>query len=331
MERQLDLVCIGMALVDSIIKGFDPNPVSASGFRAASGSLNVGGEAVNEAVAAAKLGLKTGILCSLGDDAAGDMIIDALRRSGVDCSRVIRSKEHPTPVTTMFVNGDGTRKSITNSAHRYNFHPEKHTERFTDAQALILGSLFRAPFDDPEVVCTVLSSARSAGQIVFADTKLPNFRILKLEDLRNSLPMIDFLTPNEDEAKYFSGKETPEEMADVFLSYGVRNVIIKLGGKGCFFKNREGSIVLPACEIQAVDATGAGDNFVAGFASEVLRGAPYAAAMRFANACGAICTTAVGAGTALQSREQVLRFLDQSCADGDELGMMRKDELKNRV
>ncbi len=139
--------------------------------------------------------------------------------------------------------------------------------------------------------------------------------------------MIDFLTPNEDEARYFSGKEAPEEMADVFLSYGVRNVIIKLGGKGCFFKNREGSIVLPACEIQAVDATGAGDNFVAGFASEVLRGAPYAAAMRFANACGAICTTAVGAGTALQSREQVLRFLDQSCADGDEPGMMRKDEL----
>lgn len=40
-----DLICIGMALVDSIIKGFDPKPVSASGFRAASGTLNVGGKA----------------------------------------------------------------------------------------------------------------------------------------------------------------------------------------------------------------------------------------------------------------------------------------------
>ena len=309
MERQTDLICIGMALVDSIIKGFDPHPVSASGYRAVSGSLNAGGEAVNEAMAAAKLGLKTGILCALGEDTAGDMIVDILQRSGVEVGRIIRSKENPTPVTTMFVNEDGTRKSITNRAHRYNFHPERFPARFTDARALILGSLFRAPFDDPEIIYSVLSSAKAAEQTVFADTKLPNFRFLKLEDVRDSLPLIDYMTPNEDEARYFSGKETPEEMADVFLSCGVRSVIIKLGGKGCYFKNADQSVFLPACHIRALDATGAGDNFVAGFASEILRGASDADALRFANACGAICTTAVGAGTALHSREQVLAFL----------------------
>ncbi len=309
MERQTDLICIGMALVDSIIKGFDPHPVSASGYRAVSGSLNAGGEAVNEAMAAAKLGLKTGILCALGEDTAGDMIVDILQRSGVEVGRIVRSKENPTPVTTMFVNEDGTRKSITNRAHRYNFHPERFPARFTDARALILGSLFRAPFDDPEIIYSVLSSAKAAEQTVFADTKLPNFRFLKLEDVRDSLPLIDYMTPNEDEARYFSGKETPEEMADVFLSCGVRSVIIKLGGKGCYFKNADQSVFLPACRIRALDATGAGDNFVAGFASEILRGASDADALRFANACGAICTTAVGAGTALQNREQVLAFL----------------------
>ena len=52
----------------------------------------------------------------------------------------------------MFVNADGTRKSVTNQAHRYNFHPEKDPAAFTDAKALILGSLFRAPFDDPEII-----------------------------------------------------------------------------------------------------------------------------------------------------------------------------------
>ena len=80
-----DLVCIGMALVDSIIKGFDPEPVSVSGYRAVSGTLNAGGEAVNEAMAAAKLGLRTGILCALGDDAAGDMVKAALRRRYETC------------------------------------------------------------------------------------------------------------------------------------------------------------------------------------------------------------------------------------------------------
>ena len=80
--NKLDILCIGTALIDSIIKGFDPNPISASGFIADSGSLNVGGEAVNEAVTAAKLGAKTGILCSLGQDAAGDMIINSLKSNG---------------------------------------------------------------------------------------------------------------------------------------------------------------------------------------------------------------------------------------------------------
>ena len=310
MNHRFELICAGMALVDSIIKGFDPNPVSASGYRAVSGSLNVGGEAVNEAMAAAKLGVKTGILCSLGEDEAGDMIVGALQRSGVDPGLIIRSAEHPTPVTTMFVREDGTRKSITNSAHRYNFHPEQYAAQFTDAKALILGSLFRAPFDDPEIIHSFLSSAKAAGQIVFADTKLPNFRFLKLEDLRDSLPLIDTLTPNEDEARYYSGRENPEEMADVFLELGVGSVIIKLGAKGCFFKNTECTCRLPAYVIPAVDATGAGDNFLAGFASEILRGSPASDALRFANACGAICTTAVGAGTALRNREQVLKFMD---------------------
>ena len=311
MEHRPDLICIGTALVDSIIRGFDPDPVSASGYRAESGSLNVGGEAVNEAVAAARLGLSTGIFCSLGEDTAGDMVIEALRRSGVDLSRILRSREHPTPVTTMFVNEDGTRKSITNRAHFHNFHPEAFPDRFTDARALILGSLFRAPFDDPEIIRSVLTSAKAAGQTVFADTKLPNFRFLRLDDLQDSLPLIDYLTPNEDEARYYSGKETPEEMADVFLSRGVGTVIIKLGGRGCLLKNARESLFLPAFRIRAVDATGAGDNFVAGFVSEILRGASHADALRFANACGAICTTAVGAGTALESRQQVLRFLEE--------------------
>ena len=313
MKRKYDLVCIGMALVDSIIRGFDPNPVSASGYRAESGSLNVGGEAVNEAMAAAKLGMRTGILCTLGEDEAGEMVVSALRRCGVDTELILRDAQHPTPVTTMFVHADGTRKSITNGAHRYNFHPEQHAAGFTNARGLILGSLFRAPFDDPGVIHAVLSAAKAAGQLAFADTKLPNFRFLTLEDVRDSLPLIDYLTPNEDEARWYSGKDTPEAMADVFLGMGVKNVIIKLGGKGCYMKNAESSLLLPACAITPVDATGAGDNFVAGFASEILRGSAPADALRFANACGAICTTAVGAGTALKNREQVLRFL----ADAD--------------
>ena len=101
-------------------------------------------------------------------------------------------------------------------------------------------------------------------------------------------------------------------MADVFLGRGVRSVIVKLGGKGCYYKDAEREISLPSLKINAVDATGAGDNFVAGFVSELLRGEGVDSALRFANACGAICTTAVGAGTALRTRGQVLELMHNS-------------------
>ncbi len=308
--KKYDLICIGMALVDSIIKGFDPAPVSASGYRAVSGSLNAGGEAVNAAVTAAKLGLRTGILCALGQDGGGTIVTEALRQNEVDLGLIVPAEQ--TPVTTMFVQEDGTRKSITNGAHRANFHPERYVSALEDTRAVILGSLFRAPFDDPEIIHAVVSAAGRAGVLVSADTKLPNFRKLSLEDLRDSLPLIDYITPNEDEARYFSGKERPEAMADVFLALGVKNVIIKLGGKGCLLKNADTTLRLPPESIRAVDATGAGDCFGAGFVSELLRGETPEHALRFANVCGAICTTAVGAGTALHSREQVLEFIRKS-------------------
>ena len=310
MNTAYDIICIGMALVDCIIKGFDSTPVSASGYRASSCSLSAGGEAVNEAAAAARLGLRAGILCALGEDDAGSIVESALRRSGVDTSLILRSPEHPTPVTTMFVNDDGTRKSVTNRAHIYNFRPDRCPERFSSARAVLLGSLFRAPFDDPAVIHSVLRTAKANGQLIFADTKLPNFRFLTLDDLVPSLPLIDFITPNEDEARYFTGRDTPEAMADEFLARGVKNVIVKLGSRGCLLKNAELCLALPGFPVEAADATGAGDNFIAGFASELLRGSGTEEALLFANACGAICTTAVGAGTALRDRAQVLAFLE---------------------
>lgn len=312
MNKEFDILCVGTALVDSLIRGFEAEPISASGYRAESGALSVGGEAVNEAMAASKLGMRAAILCSLGEDEAGELVLHALGRCGVDTSLVVRSKEHPTPVTTMFVNADGTRKSITNGAHRYNFHPERFSERLGCARAVILGSLFRAPFDDPAVVQAVLCAVRAAGSLAVADTKLPNFRFLTLDELAPSLPLIDCVTPNEDEGRWYTGEDEPEAMADVFLEKGVKSVIVKLGARGCFYKDAKTALRLPALPIRAVDATGAGDNFVAAFVSERLRGKGTEDALRFANACGALCTTAVGASTALRDRAQVLKLLENN-------------------
>ena len=236
-----DIVFIGTAILDTVIKGFDPEPVSVAGFRAESGSINAGGEGVNGSIAASKLGMKSALLCFLGEDQAGDLIEAELAKNGVDTGCIVRTAEHPTPVTTIFVADDGNRRSITNKAHSYNFHPEQYPDVFTDTEAVVIGSLFRAPFNDPDVIRAVVSEAHSKGITVFA--------------------------------------------------------------------NKEESIYLPAQKINVVDATGAGDNFMAGFVSELIRGSDVKQALAFANACGAICATAVGTGTALKNREQVLKMI----------------------
>lgn len=304
-----DVACVGAALVDSIVRGLDPTPVSASGYRAESGTLNVGGEAANGAITAARLGLRARILCHLGTDAAGDMVHAALERAGVDTGAVVRDAEHATPVSTLLVAADGTRKSITNAAHRHNFHPERYASAFASSRVVTLASLFRAPFDDPQIVRAVAAAAKAGGSLVLADVKLPNFRALTLRDLRDSLPLIDCVFPNEDEARHFTGETEPEAMADAFLRRGVGAVVVKLGGAGCLYKDARETLRLNAYEIDAVDATGAGDSFLAGFTAELLRGASRADALRFANACGALCATRVGATAALQSRAQVLEFM----------------------
>ena len=309
MGNRDDVITTGMALVDSIIIGYDPEPVSGRVYHAEEGSLYAGGEAVNSAVAAAKLGMSTAILCHLGEDAAGRIVEETLRSFGVATDAILKDPEHPTPVSTLLVDHSGERKSITNSAHRYNFRPDQHPESIAGAKAVIIGSLFRAPFDDPEIIDRFLKQAKAGGSIVFADTKIPNFRKLSLEDVRDSLHLIDYITPNEDEARYYTGKKEPEEMADVFHGMGVENVIIKLGSRGCYFRSSRDEGYMPAYDIQAVDATGAGDNFIAGLASEILRGTTLREALAFASACGAICATAAGACTALKGRQQVLDFM----------------------
>ena len=304
-----DVTFIGTALVDSILRGLDPTPVSATGYRAKSGTLSVGGEAVNGALTAVRLGLSARILCSLGRDAAGDLVAAALEREGVDTSAILRPADHPTPVSTLLVREDGTRRSVTNEAHRYNFRPERYGDRFAGSRVLVLGSLFRAPFNDPAVVRGVVSAPEAADALILADTKLPNFRKLALADLADSLPRIDYIFPNEDEGAWCTGQTDPEAMADVLLGYGVRNVVVKLGAKGCLFKNGREMYRLDAYQIDPVDATGAGDSFLAGFAAALLAGRDHPDALRFASACGAICTTALGATAALRDREQVLAFL----------------------
>ncbi|HLV80349.1 MAG TPA: PfkB family carbohydrate kinase, partial [Chthonomonadaceae bacterium] len=87
---------------------------------------------------------------------------------------------------------------------------------------------------------------------------------------------------------------------------------LKLGERGCYIRAAEGTeITLPALPVQAVDALGAGDAFVAGFLAGVARGWDLERCARFANAVGACCVTALGATTGIKSFAETLAFLER--------------------
>ena len=270
-----EVLCLGQAVVDCITRKPADDPHGAGKRVAESITLNVGGDAINEAAALAGMGLRAGLICAVGEDAAGRLILEDAKRSGVDISGVKLLPGLVTPVANIIVSEDGSRSSVSSSASRLpGSVPALGTGQ---ARILSLASLFRAPLDDPEVIARLVREARGRGMTVCADSKLPTFRRIGLSEIEEILPMIDCFFPNETEAMYYTGQPTVEAAAEQLLSLGIGSVVIKCGEKGCFAARGEERLALPAVPVRAVDTTGAGDNFVAGFLAALLDGQAFRA------------------------------------------------------
>jgi sugar/nucleoside kinase (ribokinase family) len=236
-----EVLCIGQAVVDCITRGVENDPFGRGKTRAASITLNLGGDAVNESFVLASLGHKAGLMCAVGDDLAGRFVMNEASRRGLDVSGVSVIDGIATPVANMFVKLDGSRSSVTSAASMLpGYVPSADHVRACiseGARIVSFASLFRAPLDQPEVVCSLIRAAHESGAIVCADTKIPTFRSMCLEDLGPVLPMIDYIFPNETEAAFLTGMSEGDDadyskMADALLDRGICHVVIKTGEKG---------------------------------------------------------------------------------------------------
>ena len=75
---------------------------------------------------------------------------------------------------------------------------EKETEQSKTAVSVVC-------IGQPQVVCSLIRAAHESGAIVCADTKIPTFRSMSLNDLAPVLPMIDYIFPNDTEAAFLTG------------------------------------------------------------------------------------------------------------------------------
>ena len=115
---------------------------------------------------------------------------------------------------------------------------------------------------------------------------------------------IDFFTPNETEAEFYTGikitnEKGAKQAADKLINLGIKKVIITLGEKGLFYSDGKEEIYLKAHSVKAIDTTGAGDAFNGGLAFGVSNGKSIKECLALANKVAGISTTKLGAGDAM--------------------------------
>ena len=306
-----DIVCVGFTCLDIPVVGdigkgvFDVDSTHVDSI-----SMTPGGDAVNESVTCASLGLKTAIVSYVGDDNGGRVIIDALSSKGVDTSGIEIFSNESTQTAVPLIDKTGQRHFLFNSGCSPLFSG-LNTD-FTDyysAKVLTIGSFYVAKLFDEHGAPVILKGAKEHGVITVADT-CSDVMGLGLKNLAKALPYLDYFMPSLDEAQDLTGKTGYSEIAEVFLEMGAKNIVLKLGAEGSFIKNSEGEITVPAfCDIDVIDTTGCGDNFVAGFSYGLCKGFSLKECAQFASAVAGINAGFIGGCGGLKSITEVEDFL----------------------
>ncbi len=104
-----------------------------------------------------------------------------------------------------------------------------------------------------------------------------------------------------------------EDAAEALLRSGSRNVILKLGDRGCYVALADGTRqLLPAFNVKAIDTTAAGDAFNGALAVALMNGQDVVESASWASAVAAISVTRAGAQPSMPTAVEVDRFLEES-------------------
>ena len=277
-------------------------------------SLEIGGSASITAVAAARLGLRVALVASVGADAAGRFMLDAIAREGVDVSFVAVLDGMATGMTVA-LSSRGDRAMLTALG-------AMASVTAADIPAVLLGrvrhvhvsSYFLLADSLGPGLAGLFADFAASGATTSLDTNWdPSGRWCSDEFLPAALATADLLLPNEAEALALAlgaagsaGSVQPVDSAgsvdsvagaaSALAALGPR-VAVKLGARGllCVEGSELQQVSLPP--VTPVDTTGAGDCCNAGLIAGLLQGMPLAKAAALGCACGALSTGAPG-GTA---------------------------------
>jgi sugar/nucleoside kinase (ribokinase family) len=286
----MDLVCVGESFEDLIFAGLHRLPRLGEELRTKPFVRTYGGGATITGVAAARLGVRTRIVSGLSDGA-----VARLRQENVEITN-LRKRGEPHAVTAA-LSTPGDRAFVTFDGVNAELGP-----RFVEALGRVRARMVHGsvcPRDIPPLV-RVLRRFRERGVLVSLDFGY-DLDLAKDPKLPSLIAEADYLLINEEEAKLYSKRKTLAA-AESFWRANARHTVIKLGPKGSRWISPGETMEEPAPRVRAMDTTGAGDAFNAGFLAGLLRGLPVRRALRLGNAVGAMSTRAIGGLDGLPQR-----------------------------
>jgi sugar/nucleoside kinase (ribokinase family) len=311
-SKQLDVVVAGLAVADIIGRPIDLKSFpKRGGLRLIEGvTLTTGGNVSNVGIDLAKLGFRVGAITRVGSDSLGRFILQQYRAYGIETEGVTIDAKRQSSATMVCVAKDGERTFLHTRGCMANFRASdvlEHLPLISKAYLFAFGYLGLLPETEKEFK-TLFETVKekTAAKILLDTAGVP--RSTK-GALKKFLPFVDYFVPSFQEAQELTGKRTPEGMVKVLRSCGATGFVgIKLGAKGAYVSGNGESRYLQAPRVRrVVDATGAGDAFVAGLLAAIIRGYGVSEATSLANAVAASCVTAVGASTAIRSFESYLK------------------------
>jgi fructokinase len=282
-----------------------------------------GGAPANVAVAASRLGSGAAFVGSVGEDLFGDFILRALESEGVETGGVSRQSA-PTRTSLAFVEigPDGDREFTF-------YRSSPAADELLSAGDVTENLLAGASFVNFGSIPLIREPARSATHRIAElarEHEVPvafdvNFREHLWEGrgaAREAVdPLLDLSTIvklGDDELEPLLGTDDAEEAAQGLLDRGVPLVLVSKGPEGAFYATREFRGEAPAFDIgEAVDATGAGDAFLAAALVHLSDGPLTEERVREATlrgcAAGALACTAYGAMSALPTLDELESFV----------------------
>ena len=265
---------------------------------------NPGGKGANQATAIAKLGGKVKMLGKVGMDGYGDELIRNLASYGVDVSGVKRVKGNSGVAVILVADGDN--RIVLDKGANYVWSESDVDEGLAGAKN---GDILLMQLEVPiEIVEYAACVAKAKGMTVILNpapaTKLPT----------TLLSNVDIITPNETETEIITGISPDSEVelalaVKKFYSYGIKNVIITLGGRGSIVSYGTTIETIEARKVKVVDTTGAGDTYVGAVACLLEEGEDIVSACAFASYASALTVTREGAAQSIPTRAQVKEFI----------------------